>query len=216
MTGTKNLSRGLAAGGPVVLDKPWLQVRPGSGRPRRDAAQSFFLRTARLGFRRWSPDDLPLAIGLWGDPAVTRFIDARPRLSDDDVKRVLARHIETQGSYGVQYWPVFLVPAGELAGCCGLRPYDHANAIYEFGVHLRPAYWGRGLAQEAASAVMDYAFGGLGASALFAGHHPGNNASRHLLNKLGFQYTHTQHYAATGLGHPSYMRTRGMAPIRFL
>jgi len=31
-------------------------------------AEPYFLRTERLGFRLWREEDLPLAIGLWGDP----------------------------------------------------------------------------------------------------------------------------------------------------
>jgi ribosomal-protein-alanine N-acetyltransferase len=34
----------------------------------------YFLKTSRLGFRQWSIADLPLAMALWGDPEVTRFI----------------------------------------------------------------------------------------------------------------------------------------------
>ena len=40
---------------------------------------------------------------------------------------------------------------------------------------------------------------------LFAGHNPENTVSRHLLQKLGFRYTHDEFYAPTGLQHPSYM-----------
>jgi len=35
---------------------------------------NYFLKTARRGFRQWSINDLPLAVDLWGDTEVTRFI----------------------------------------------------------------------------------------------------------------------------------------------
>ncbi len=41
------------------------------------ASSEYFLRSKRLGFRRWIEDDLDLALGLWGDPTVTRLIDRR-------------------------------------------------------------------------------------------------------------------------------------------
>jgi ribosomal-protein-alanine N-acetyltransferase len=175
----------------------------------------FFLRGKRLGFRIWSEMDLPLAIDLWGDPQVTKFIDVRHRLSDKDVRQLLDKQIDTQRQAGIQYWPLFLLENGEHVGCCGLRPYDSTNSIYELGVHLLPRYWGQGLAEEAASVAMEYAFRKLGASALFAGHHPDNGASRRLLGKLGFQFTHMQLYPATGVQHRSYIRTRGVKPLRF-
>jgi transcriptional regulator with PAS, ATPase and Fis domain len=63
--------------------------------------------------------------------------------------------------------------------------------VYELGFHLRPPYWRRGLAMEAASALITFAFGNLGAKALFAGHHPANSESHRILTKLGFRYTTT-------------------------
>lgn len=30
----------------------------------------YFLTTARVGFRCWAGNDLPLALALWGDPSV--------------------------------------------------------------------------------------------------------------------------------------------------
>jgi RimJ/RimL family protein N-acetyltransferase len=54
---------------------------------------------------------------------------------------------------------------------------------------------------------MRYAFHTLGVKALFAGHNPGNTASRRVLEKLGFRYTHDEYYPPTGLKHPSYILT---------
>lgn len=166
----------------------------------------FFLHTKRLGFRVWSEDDLPLAHGLSADPEV------KPGAQ---VEQLLADEIATQREHGVQYWPLFLLATGEHFGCCGLHPYDPANSIYAIWCHLQESFRGRGLAEEAAAAVIDYAFATLGASALFAEHPPHNLAARHLLRKLGFQYTHTRHDAPTGLDHLCYIRTRSAAPLRF-
>lgn len=170
-----------------------------------------FLRTERLAFRSWRPGDLPLAIGLWGDPAVTALIEARGALDEQQVRRRLEQEIETELEHGVQYWPTFLRRTGEHVGCCGLRPYDPRHGVYELGVHVRSTFWRQGLAEEAARAVIALAFDTLGASALFAGHHPDNRASRGLLAKLGFVYTHDEYYAPTGLQHPSYRLMRGSA-----
>jgi hypothetical protein len=50
-----------------------------------------------------------------------------------------------------------------------------------------------------------YAFTDLKGGGLFAGHHPKNDASRLLLIKLDFRYTHDEYYEPTGLQHPSYL-----------
>jgi ribosomal-protein-alanine N-acetyltransferase len=167
----------------------------------------YFLRSRRLGFRQWHRSDFELAFGLWGDPQVTKLIDSRGQLSENQVRERLTREIATAESCGVQYWPIFLLSNGRHVGCCGLRPYDLPQRIYEIGFHIRPEYWRRGLASEAARAVMKYAFESLAAADLFAGHHPENAASRCLLEKLGFRYTHAEYYAPTGLDHPSYLMT---------
>ncbi|MBI4429068.1 MAG: GNAT family N-acetyltransferase [Ignavibacteriales bacterium] len=168
---------------------------------------AYFLTTKRLGFRVWKETDLDLAFGLWGDYGVTQFIDARGHLSRVQVQEILAKELATAKTYGVQYWPVFLLGDGEHIGCCGLRPHKVSEKVYELGVHIRLKHWGKGFASEAVRGVISYAFGTLGISALFAGRNPRNEASRHLLNKLGFKYTHAEYYSPTGLNHPSYLFT---------
>jgi RimJ/RimL family protein N-acetyltransferase len=168
---------------------------------------AFFLRSDRLGFRSWRTSDLPLARALWGDPAVTRFI-AVGTLSEAQIRARLEREIETLQQHRIQYWPIFLLAGGEHVGCCGLRPHGDDPATPEFGVHIASRHWRHGYAFEAASSIIDYAFATPGTKALFAGHNPANAASRSLLTRLGFVYTHDEFYEPTGLRHPSYLLTR--------
>ncbi len=175
---------------------------------------TFFLKTGRLGFRTWTVNDLELALDLWGDPQVTRFFDARERLTLEEVQARLMQEIAGQNDNGVQYWPIFLRSTREHVGCCGLRPYRPPGNIYEIGFHICSRHWGYGYATEAALRVMDYAFRELAVDGLFAGHNPENTASRHLLQKLGFRYTHDEFYAPTGLQHPSYMMEAGEYRLR--
>ncbi|HEY2857712.1 MAG TPA: GNAT family N-acetyltransferase [Terracidiphilus sp.] len=161
----------------------------------------YFLTTARLGFRTWEAEDISLATEVWGDPQVTRFLGG-PFTSDWIASR-LKSEIALQRDHGIQYWPVFLLETGAHVGCCGLRPYQ--PSVPELGFHLRPEYWGRGLAAEAAGAVIEYAFGALGARAVFAGHLPDNDRSRRALLKAGFEYDGMKVYPPTGLLEPTYL-----------
>ena len=169
----------------------------------------YFLRTKRLGFRKWRDDDFELAMGLWGDPRVTRHIDARGTLSTDQVRERLDKEIANDRFYRVQYWPIFTLADHSHVGCCGLRPRSPAQRVYEIGFHIRSGCWRQGYALEAARAVVTHAFYALGASALFAGHNPRNEASRRLLVKLGFEYQRDEFYPPTGLNHPSYLLRAG-------
>ena len=169
-------------------------------------SEGYFLTTERLGFRCWGEHDLPLALAVWGDPQVTRYVGGP--FSEQQVAARLAKEIASMREYRIQYWPIFLRESGEHVGCAGMRMYDAAENIFATGYYLRRSFWGMGLAQEAGCAVMAYAFDELEANALFAGHHPENAVSRHVLAKLGFRYTHDELYPPTGLKHPSYLLTR--------
>jgi RimJ/RimL family protein N-acetyltransferase len=167
----------------------------------------YFVKSKRLGFRHWTQEDLQLAIELWGNYEVTRFFDKRGRLSNQQVNERLLKEIDTQNQHGIQYWPIFIKETHAHVGCAGLRPYDLPKKILEIGFHIRPEYWRQGYAAEAALCVMDYAFNNLQATALFAGHNPENIASKAILARLGFKYTHDEYYEPTGLNHPSYLLT---------
>jgi [ribosomal protein S5]-alanine N-acetyltransferase len=163
-------------------------------------SDDYFLRTPRLRFRCWREDDSPLAWALWGDPRVVVFLGGP--FTADQVQARLNNEMAMMREHKVQYWPVFSREDGELAGCAGLRPYKN---FLELGFHFRPGYWGRGLAQEAAQAVIAFAFGTLGVESLFAGHHPANVASERLLRKLGFQFARQEFYPPSGLVEPTYL-----------
>lgn len=90
----------------------------------------------------------------------------------------------------------------EHVGVAGLRAVEGCSRVYEMGVHLRPQFWGVGLATEACRAVIKHAFDAIGADALFAGHNPKNKASRKTILKLGFEYTHDEFYKPTGPTQP--------------
>jgi len=155
--------------------------------------------TERLRFRSWAAADLDLARRLWGDPRVTRYIDVREVIPEAEVRSRLQAERAFEAEHGFQYWPIFEGDA--FVGCCGLRPY--APRVAELGVHLVVEAWCRGLATEAARAVVTHARS-LDLDALFAGHNPDNAPSRRMLEKLGFTYTHDELYAPTGRLHPSY------------
>ena len=166
--------------------------------------KDYFMMSKRLGFSIWEADDLEYAKKLWLNPNVTKYISATGKFSLDVIEKRLTTEVVNQEKYQVQYWPIFLLETNELVGCCGIRPYDLDKNIYEFGVHIIDDFWHQGLATEAGTKVIDYAFNQLKVNDLFAGHNPLNSASKKMLEKLGFKYSHDEFYEPTGLNHPSY------------
>ncbi|MFV0395264.1 MAG: GNAT family N-acetyltransferase [Coprobacillaceae bacterium] len=166
--------------------------------------RTYFMRTKRIGFSLWKKEDIKLAQLLWGSPEVTKYISATGKFSNSQIEEKLSKEIDNQKQYNVQYWPIFDIESEEFIGCCGLRPYQLENQIYEIGFHLRSAYWGKGLGPEAAKAVIDYAFNIVKAKDIFAGHNPNNSSSKIVLERLGFHYIGDEYYEPTMLFHPSY------------
>ncbi|HEX6441350.1 MAG TPA: GNAT family N-acetyltransferase [Stellaceae bacterium] len=166
--------------------------------------------TARLAARSWRAGDLPLAMELWGDPAVMALIDARGRLTAAEVAEKLRAEVERERAVGVQYWALFERDGGGFVGCCGLRPwvYTPAEPNFEVGFHIVRRCWGRGFASEAARGALDYGWRELRLAKIYAGHHPDNRASKHILDRLGFTFLDKLFYEPTGLLHPSYVCTR--------
>ena len=156
--------------------------------------------TARLAFRAWRDDDLPLARALFGDPRVTALVGGP--FDDAQIAARLAAELATQHEHGFAYWPIATAD-GDI-GCCGLKPRTIAGEL-ELGYYVRAEHWGGGYAAEAARSVVTYAFDVLGVATLFALHHPENHGSGRVLEKVGFAYSHHELYPPTGLMHRGYV-----------
>ena len=167
---------------------------------------SYFVMTGRLGFRHWRTNDLPLATALWTDPGVMAHMGGP--MSPEGAAERLALEMSRQANLGIQYWPMFSLPTGEHAGCAGLRPFHEHADLLEVGVHVARPFWSARLGEEAARAVIDWAWQNTSAAALVAGHGPYNIHSKALLARLGFTYTHHEPWGADSIMHPFYRLER--------
>ncbi len=70
----------------------------------------------------------------------------------------------------------------------------------ELGYWLGVDFWRQGFGTEAARAVIDYAFGAFAVERLIAGARVVNPASRHILEKCGFQWTGVELHRFLALG----------------
>lgn len=73
---------------------------------------------------------------------------------------------------------------GELVGAIGLE-LDPENQQAELGYWIGKPYWGRGLATEAAHAILRYGFEDLRLNRIHAGHFAHNAPSGRVLEKIG-------------------------------
>lgn len=85
-------------------------------------------------------------------------------------------------------WAVIETSSGALAGVLELRL---SPPKADFGYILGEPFWGRGLASEAASAVVAWAIAQPEIFRVWATCHPGNGASAAVLRKAGLSYEAT-------------------------
>jgi len=83
---------------------------------------------------------------------------------------------------------VVLKETNRVIGSCGLGPLDFSTDETELFYALRKEYWGKGLATEAARAVLKYAFKTIKIERLVAVTMPANVGSVKVIEKLGLRF----------------------------
>ncbi|MBR5527484.1 MAG: GNAT family N-acetyltransferase [Clostridia bacterium] len=80
---------------------------------------------------------------------------------------------------------------GRFIGTCGFTSFNKDENSAEIGYVLAPDYWGKGLAVEAARAVMKFGFAVFDLDKICARFIVGNSASERVMQKLGMSYVTT-------------------------
>ena len=146
------------------------------------------LQTSRLLLRRWQSEDLDGFAAVNAQPEVVRYIHDGRTLDRAATAERLANYQQHWDEHGFGLYAVEIKETGELAGFTGLAVPTFLPEIMpavEIGWRLGRAYWGRGLATEAAQAVVAHARADLGLRRLVSIHIVGNEASARVMVKLG-------------------------------
>lgn len=163
-----------------------------------------FARTPRLLLRPGFPEDAPALAAALADQSIVRNLASAPwPYAVADAEAFLATPRDP-------LLPSFVIVertagAPVLVGACGIgrRP----SGTVELGYWIARPHWGRGIASEACSAVIDIA-AALRLESIEASHFIDNPASGRVLEKLGFR--------PTGIIAPRMSCARGeQAPARF-
>lgn len=121
------------------------------------------------------------------DPAVMRFVGGRPQ-TPEETAAWIARAEARWRIHGYSWWVIRLGDGGDIIGACCLQHIENDPAQeLEIGWRLLPGHWGKGYATEAAGAMVDYGFGTLAVSRLFANADPANDASIRVMQRLGMR-----------------------------
>ncbi len=142
------------------------------------------LHTPRLLLRSFATEDLEQMAELMADKDFMRFsfgVFSRERTAEFLEKMRARDRANLPSQFGV-----ISREDNRLIGYCGFfsQTVDDIEEL-EIGYRIDPAYWGRGLATEAARAVRDHGFHELQLSRLISLIHLENLASRRVAEKNG-------------------------------
>ncbi len=126
------------------------------------------LRTDRLLLRNWTAADAAPFAAMNADPLVMEHF---PKALDAQESAEMMEHLQHAiRRDGFGFWAVEVNESGLLAGFVGLQRVTNAALAFagavEVGWRLDRAFWGRGIASEAARAASEFAFTTLGVDEL--------------------------------------------------
>lgn len=151
------------------------------------------IETARLTLRPHRRQDFDDSAALWADPVVTRFIGGRPFTREECWARLL-RYAGLWALLGFGYWVIRERATGRFAGEAGFanfrRDIDPSfHGVPEIGWVLSPWAHGRGLATEAARAIVGWGDAHFGPARTVCIIDPDHATSLRVAAKLGYRET---------------------------
>ena len=143
------------------------------------------LETDHLILRPWVEDDAEELYKYAKDPDVGPMAGWPVHASVENSREIIRAVLSAPETYAV-----CMKETGKPVGSIGLHRNDLATQDdeYELGYWLGKPYWGQGLIPEASREVLRYAFEDLGMNRIWCGYYDGNEKSRRVQVKLGFEY----------------------------
>ena len=150
------------------------------------------IETERLILRPYEPSDDRDLHELVSQPEIMEFIP-EDVMTLQEVRRIITWLQECYPKNTPEKiikWTlaVVLKETNRVIGSCGLGPLDFSTDETELFYALRKEYWGKGLATEAARAVLKYAFKTIKIERLVAVTMPANVGSVKVIEKLGLSF----------------------------
>jgi ribosomal-protein-alanine N-acetyltransferase len=147
------------------------------------------IKTERLHLRNFRADDWLAVHSYASDPEVVRFVEWGPNTEDvsqNFVQRVIQL---SQADPRVDFeLAIVLSDENILVGAASIHVSHPANQEGWIGYCLNRQFWGRGIASEAADALISFGFSALQLKRIYATVDPQNAASAGVLSKARMSY----------------------------
>ncbi len=151
------------------------------------------IETERLLLRPWNDRDASSLYKYASDPDVGTPAGWQPHTSLDMSLEIIRTVFSAPETYAV-VWK----ETNEPIGCCGIVPQGSRLSSEikendaEIGYWLGNPYWGNGIIPEAVTALIEHAKKSLNKDTFWIGFYDGNDKSRRVAEKCGFEYHHTE------------------------
>ncbi|MDQ3803633.1 MAG: GNAT family N-acetyltransferase [Acidobacteriota bacterium] len=143
--------------------------------------------TERLRLRPLTPDDTDELHRLWTEPGVRRYLWDGEVIARARVRAMIEASVASFEARGFGLWAVLPRAAEALVGFCGFW-FFHEPPRLELLYGIAPACWNRGLATEAAVAMLRYGFEELSFERIEASTDAANAASARVLERAGMSF----------------------------
>jgi ribosomal-protein-alanine N-acetyltransferase len=160
--------------------------------------------------RAFTMDDVDGLHRLWVDPGVRKFLWDDRIISRETAVAIVESSMESFMNHGFGFWVICFKNDPELIGFAGLRHFTGDGAEkseVEILYGVAPAHSGKGIATEAAAAVLRYGFEEIEMAEIYAGADPPNAASLRVIKNLGMKFARKP--LIEGAENVYYMMSRG-------
>lgn len=142
--------------------------------------------TKHLVLRPWVESDAMWLYHYAKNPKIGPVAGWPPHESVEDSKQVIKTVFSKKETYAIVF-------NGKAIGCVGILLYPDGNHYWgegngELGYWIGEQFWGLGLVVEASKRLLEHVFKDLELTNVFATFKEGNNQSKRVLQKLGFDY----------------------------
>lgn len=156
------------------------------------------LHTTRLRLEPFAESHLDGLNEMNRHPDVARFLSGQPETTEQTASAI-ARVQRCWAAWGTGWW-AFIEPQSRRVAGAGCIQYLRLEAAMpqdldslrtnpmEVGWRLHPDFWGQGLATEAASRMVAFAFQRFPITEILAVRHPDNAASARVMARLHMHY----------------------------
>ena len=119
------------------------------------------IQTQQLILRALTSNDAPAVFDIFCRDEVTEHYDCYSYLHESQASEQVRKWMASYSDKGLKgfRWAIALAESPDkLIGTCGIHRVSAHNKSFDIGYELHPDHWGKGIATQAISALLDYCF----------------------------------------------------------